>query len=347
MGYNNERATLNQFSNMKKYCEKNVIPFLKQISISGKKLLKENETKPLKFIYTPITPENYNFIGIDAGIATLFPSEITETKLLKVSSANDDGEIESHFIHIYTGLLKWPEGAGRVAEDIYKETVDTFLKYPLVVEAIKILNLSLKDVELSLLNLLRKNSGKGIEDNWREILEMFLMVKMMEKKESLIIKDGTLYPSYRTITKVIGTAVWNYISEKKKAIGVVKSSRFVNKDNSWAKLIVNYGENLPSHTFFRIDKSIESGIDHKSFEIPYKRVFLTLFKGKSLYEVQVPRTMALKDEDLKPFLNKIISKVTFKYGGSIITNSKAHEEASLAEKEAKALTDRLREELKK
>ena len=377
MGYQNESAAPNKYTGMKDYCEQQVTKKLEKVMKKSND--REEEIKALKpsFEYRPVVNQEtlVPVAAIDGGIAVLFPNEVSETKLLKVAvgippqwSGWFTKEKLEEFTHIFTGQLRWPEGTGQEFDDIVEDMIKTAMNTPVVKEMMNILTISEEDFNSAIwdrVNHFRKGQNKlqGFEDNVRELIECSAMVvftyhqgrnkKLLEhftkyslKIPYLLIKDGTLYPSKMTLSGKLSDAISEWFNHPDNyVIGVIKNSRFVNKDNIWSKVITDYAAEVKSHTFFRVPKKVELAIDKNSDDLPYRRYFLSLFGGQSIYEIQIPKELTQDDEKLKFLLTVIAEQVTFNYGGSISTNSYAHERASLPEVEARYLTQNLRSEL--
>jgi hypothetical protein len=379
MGYQNESASPNKYSGMKQYCEEQVNKKLSQVLKTASS--KEEEIKALKpsFEFRPVLNQEtlVPVAAIDGGIAVLFPNEVGETKLLKVAVGIPPHwqgylakeELEQ-YTHIFTGQLRWPEGTGQEFEDLINEMIKIVMENPVIKEAREILKISQEEFSKALhdrVNHLKSKKQQqltGFEDNLRELLELSAIVvftfhqnqnqKLLNHFQKhqllipyLLIKDGTLYPSKMTLSGKIADAITEYFNQGNiPVIGVIKNSRFVNKDNIWSKVITDYAKDVKSHTFFRIPKKVEIGIDKDSEDLDYRRYFLSLFGGESVYEIQIPKIITQDDNKLKSLLTVVAEQVTFKYGGSISTNSYAHEKASLPEVEARYLTQNLRDELK-
>lgn len=377
MGYQNESAAPNKYSSMKDYCEQQVTKKLEKVLKKSND--REEEIKALKpaFVFRPVVNQEtlVPVAAIDGGIAVLFPNEVSETKLLKVAVGVPPAwqgwfskENLEEFTHIFTGQLRWPEGTGQEFDEIVTDMIKTALNTPVVLEAMQILKIDEGEFSKALwdrVNHFRKGQNKlqGFEDNLRELIECSAMVvftyhqgknkKLLEhftkhslKIPYLLIKDGTLYPSKMTLSGKLSEVITEWFNQPDNyVIGVIKNSRFVNKDNIWSKVIVDYASEVKSHTFFRVPEKVELAIDKASKELPYRRYFLSLFGGQSIYEVQIPKELTQDDEKLKGLLTVIAEQVTFNYGGSISTNSYAHERASLPEVEARYLTQNLRDEL--
>lgn len=359
MGYKNEKATLNQFSSMEAYAKEKVVKTIEKIAtISTKRDMEVQLLKP-SFEYCPPQEESTicPMASVDGGIATLFPGELTETKIIRVAAGcapefKDLFSITNYqtFTHLFSGKLKWPEGVNQTLDETIEENVDILLENKFIIQAVNELELSLGDFRQTLIGHFSRLRGKSMEDNFREILELSMMVCFLaDQKEKnvefLLIKDGTLFPSKITTTGMFSGKVSEFFATPQPVVGVIKSSRFVNIENAWSKTIIDYARGVKSHTFFRVPKRVELMIDPKADEIPFRRYFLSLFGGESIYEIQIPKEASEKKEDAESLLKKIASQITFAYGGSIIVNSLAHEQASLSESEARFLTDNMRMDL--
>lgn len=371
MGYKNERAVPNKYTGMKDYCEKNILSPLIEVQKSFQK--QEDAVKSLKptFSYRAKNLDNkVPVLAFDGGIATLFAGEPLETKLLKVASGFPpqwkdifESSMED-FIHLYSGQLKWAEGVGKTLDEVIEESVQIICENQTIQRAVGLLELSMEDFKSAMISRFKHIKGKGAEDNVREVLELSAIVNMTEDLQNneklkkhleenpseipyLLIKDGTLYPSKMTASTLVADAVSGWFNSGLHCVvGVVKNSRFVNEENSWSQIIQSYGKEVPSHTFFRINKKIELSIDPHSDDIDFRRYFLSLYGGKSMFEIQIPRVLSDDDVRVKAILDVIASQVTVQYGGSISTNSYAHANASLPEAEARVLSRNLRQDLK-
>lgn len=379
MGYQNESASPNKYTGMKDYCEKQVTKKLAKVMKSAAN--KEEEIKALKptFEYRPMLNKEtlVPVAAIDGGIAVLFPNEVSETKLLKVAVGVPPQwknwlakESLEDFTHVFTGQLRWPEGTEQNFSDIVDDMIQVVMDNAIIKEAREILQIPDEEFIKALhdrVNHLKSKKQEqlmGFEDNLRELLEVSAIVVFTKhqmnndkilnhfQKEALLIpylliKDGTLYPSKMTVSGKISEAVAQWFNRGDvPVVGVIKNSRFVNRDNIWSKVISQYASEVKSHTFFRIPKKVEMAIDKNSDDLDYRRYFLSLFGGQSIFEVQIPKILTQDDNKLKFLLTVIAEQVTFKYGGSISTNSFAHERASLPEVEARYLTENLRDEFR-
>lgn len=360
MGYKNEFASLNKFSNIKEYYEKNIKDELIKIVIKTKKKEKDQKETPIKFLYTPKSNIQAPCVAFDGGIATIFTGEPAETKILKVSAgfSEDDSlffnnDYQEDNIHIFTGKFKWLDGLDLKLDDVIYELIDILLNNKTIKKALEILKISETDFKIYIHNKIYKFEGKSVEDNVREIFELSAIVvyneKMRLKKTNfLIIKDGTLFPSSKTVSSLFSEAIDQYFNnEENYIIGVVKSSRFVNRENSWSNAIHEYALNIPSHSFFRIPDNLELSIDKRSKEHSYRRYFLSLYGGESIFEIQISRKLSDNKDKLEFVLNVLKTQITSKYGGSIITNSYAHEKASIPESEANFLTKEIKNNINK
>lgn len=379
MGYSNESASPNKYSGMKEYCEQKVTKKLSEVMKSSHK--KSEEIKALKPPVPDFRPDlNHDNLtpvaAIDGGIATLFQHEVSETKLLKVALGVppewkgwfNQENLES-YTHIFTGQLRWPDGTEQNFDDLVNEMIEIVVSNEIINKARKILQIPESDFRDAIFarahRLKNKNNNtlKGFEDNIRELLEISAMVVFIEEQKNnnkilhhqqtlsleipyLFIKDGTLYPASMTVSKLIADKVTDFFNMGHPVIGVIKNSRFVNKENIWSKVIGDYAKEIKSHTFFRINKKIELSIDSESNDIPFRRYFVSLFGGESVYEVQIPKILSDDPDKLEFILTVLAHQITYNYGGSISTNSYAHEQASLPEVEARHLTEELRSDLR-
>lgn len=371
MGYKNEKAVGNKYSGMKQYCEEQV--FKQLVKTKSRVLANEEVAKALKPTFVFQSDADYEnktpVLAFDGGIATIFPGEPIETKILKVASGFPE-EFESVFtaayedyIHLYSGQLKWPDGVNKSLAEVILESVNIILENKTILQALESLEITPEQFQDAMISRFNHIKGKGAEDNVREILELSGIINCCEAlykspliesnfkdKDLLIpyllIKDGTLYPSKMTASSLFAEAVAGWLNSGKHfVVGVIKDSRFINAENAWSETIRDYGQELKSHTFFRINKQVELSIDPHAEDNDFKRYFLSLFGGKSMFEIQIPRVLSSDDKKVKEILNIIASQVTVQYGGSISTNSYAHANASLPENEARVLSYDLKYEL--
>lgn len=362
MGYKNEFASPNKYSELEKYYNKNIkgkiIPIVDKFSEDSK----ITSIDKFKNLYTSEMPLNIPCAGFDGGIAILFPSELHEVKVLKVASGCSEDDLElfkknhESFIHIFTGKFKWLFGTNQELKDVIDELLEIVMSNKVIIDALNILKINKEEFRNHLYNKIFKFKGKAIEDNIREIFELSALIVFNENNKKnktlvdnqknknnpipfMLIKDGTLFPNGKTVTGLFADAVSSYLNNSNNyVIGVVKASRFVNQDNSWSKIIKNRAKSIDSHTFFQLDESFEEKIDEHSRNLPYIRYFLTLFGGNSIYEIQIPKYFENNTNELHNIFNALTSQISFLYGGSIITNSYAHQNASLSEFEAKILS---------
>ena len=366
MGYSNERASLNQFSSLYKYCKENVIDKIKPVyqkSVDNEVAVLEKE---LPFIYVSENKEDkVPLASFDGGLATIFGGELAETKLIKVAGAAPPKwestlvGISTSMFHVLSGVLKWPEGADMTEIDIINQTVDDSLQVDVLVEMLDHLGIDIDAYKNNMVGHLKYKQGNQVEDCYREILEWALIVNCTYRQQKntlvdhslplpyLIVKDGSLYPFAKSIGGVMSAEIEKFLNSGIcPIVGMVKSSRFLADDSSYRKAINKYLHNIKKNTFFQIPKTLEAKIDHRSNF--YQRYFFSLFGGKSVYEIQIPTVNLQRAENYSiQIMDVLNSQVTFSFGGSVSTNSYAHIEASLAESEAKFLTEKLKAELKK
>lgn len=367
MGYNNERASVNQYQELYDYCKDKVVNKIQNVFGVQKKQNLDFLKKQLPFVYVSKMPNDSTpLISFDGGLATLFGSEIAETKLIKVASASPPKWEETFkdyqdtcMFHVFTGLLKWPKGANLTEDQIILQTIEDSLKVPQLVELLDHIGVGLEQYQESMADHLRYKRGSQVEDCFREILEWSLIINFNERQRKnskidfsralpyLIVKDGSLYPHSKTVSDVISKGIKNYLDTKRiPIVGMVKSSRFVTADSIYRKSMDQFIYTMQKNTFFKIPKELEEKMDAK--EISYERFFFSIFGGKSVYEIQIPIAHIEKEPKIiMDSMDILNNEVTFEYGGSISTNSFAHVEASLAEREAKDLTEELRHEIQK
>lgn len=368
MGYNNEKASVNQYQSLYDYCKtSNLMDKIMIVFNVNKKHSLEALKKELPFVYESSQNENTTvpLISFDGGIAALFPNELAETKLIKVASASPpewQDTFEKYqseaFFHVHSGLLKWSQGADLTEDEMIINTIEDSLKNPMMSEFLDHIGLDLTQYRENMIGHLKYKKGSQVEDCFREIMEWMLIINFNARQKKnkninfsqtlpyLIVKDGSLYPYAKTVSSPIAEGIERYLdNEQIFIVGMVKSSRFVSEDGVYRKVIEQYMKNMTQNTFFKLPKELEKKIDNK--DVKYHRLFLSIFGGNSVYEVQLSKNQVLKDPKvLTQTLDVLNSQITFSYGGSISTNSFAHVEASLSEREARHLTENLRIEIK-
>lgn len=366
MGYQNEKASLNQFSSLYKYCQDKVLSQIKTV------LIKSNERedifleKELPFIYESQNKEDkVPVVSFDGGLATIFAGELAETKLIKVAGACPPKWSE-HFIgiredmfHVLSGLLKWPEGAEMTDSEIITKTIDQVLEVDSLIETLDHLGISVDQFKDSMVDHLKYKQGNQVEDSFREILEWSLIINFTFRQKTnkkldhskplpyLIVKDGSLYPFGKTVGSLMSGEIEKFLNTGVcPVVGMVKSSRFVAQDSSFRKAINKYLKKIKGNTFFKIPKKLEIIMDSR--ENFYERYFFSILSGSSVYEIQIPKVNMQKDPlYAQQIMDVLNSQITFNFGGSISTNSYAHQQASLSEAESKFLTEKLKTEILK
>lgn len=366
MGYQNEKASVNQYESLYEYCQKNIMDKISIAFGANKKHTLEGLQKQLPFVYHSINEDNVvPLISFDGGIATLFPQELAETKLIKVAAgcppeweATFKEYMTSSYFHVLSGLLRWPKGAEMDEEDLIIMTIDESLKNPMIIEFLDHIGVDQSEFREVMIGHLKYKKGNQVEDCFREIMEWMLIVNFNARQKKnkkidftqtlpyLIVKDGSLYPYAKTVSSIISDGIERYLdNEQIFIVGMVKSSRFVSDEGIYRRVIDQYMRGMSKNTFFKLPKELEKKIDEK--EVKYQRIFFSIFGGKSVYEVQISLAHILRDPKvLTHTLDTLNSQLTFSFGGSISTNSFAHIEASLAESEARYLTEVLRNEIK-
>jgi len=364
MGYSNERASVNQFSDLYKYCEDHVLTQIKTVylkSIDNEVALLEKE---LPFLYESKNHEDkVPVVSFDGGIATIFDGELSEVKLIKVAGASPPNweksfvGITTSMFHVLSGLLKWPEGADLTQEDIINQTIDESLQVDILIEMLDHLGISADEYKNAMVGHLKYKQGNQVEDCFREILEWALIINFTERQKNnnnfnqedpfpyLIVKDGSLYPFGKSVGALMSSQIEMFLNKGEcHIVGMVKASRFVAEDSSYRKAINKYLQKIKKNTFFQIPKNLEFKMDHRTNF--YDRYFFSLFGGQSVYEIQIPKVNMQKDKDYAHKIMDVLnSQVTFDYGGSVSTNSYAHIKASLADNEAKFLTEKIKGEI--
>lgn len=367
MGYNNEKASVNQYQSLYDYCKSsNLMEKLSLVFKVNKKHSLEALQKQLPFVYVSSHIENtVPLVSVDGGLATLFPNELAETKLIKVASASPpewqdvfSDYLSDSYFHVNSGLLKWPQGADLDEDEVIINTIDESLENPMLIEFLDHIGVDQVQYKENMIGHLKYKKGTQVEDCFREIMEWMLIINFNARQKKnkkidltrplpyLIVKDGSLYPYSKSISSPISEGIARYLdNEQIFIVGMVKSSRFVSEDGVYRTVIEQYMKKMEKNTFFKLPKELEKKIDNK--EIKYHRIFFSIFGGKSVYEVQIASSHVLRDAKiLTHTLDVLNSQVTFSFGGSISTNSYAHVEASLSEREAKYLTTNLRHEVR-
>jgi hypothetical protein len=373
MGYNGEKASVNQFSDLYEYFEKNVASELKELydeNVLREKKINKNE---LRFTYVPnkletITP----LVSYDGGMTTLFQGQLTETCMLKIAGAcppdqkgifsND--EIKEIFFHSFVGkLIHSDTDKEDELKNALREELKRLLEVNEFVTMLQVFGVKVEDFEEKFFGLVSRWKDKStIKDTMRELLEWALVIDFLNSQKSkthedgklpfLIIKDGNISSNPKAVTISISHKIQELLEGRNKEIpvpyiiGAVKNSRFTG-ESPLGKMISKFGKILPSHSFFKIPAAYEGLLDKDFASQPFSRYFLNIFGGDSVYEIQIPRVLSNNDVLLPQILDLIASQVTFSYGGSIITNSYAHKRASIAEVEGKMLEVQILKDMNK
>ena len=373
MGYNGERGSLNQFSDLYQYLESNVKKDLKDLYKESTEADRKINKKELRYFYeskeikldTPL-------LSFDGGMTTLFQGTIAETCLLKVS-AGIPPEFEEHFskenvndifFHTFVGKLSFESDPAKI-KIIVKEEVARLASLKEFQSLLSSFKLSLEEFESSFFNLVNKWTDKSsLKDTIRELLEWSIIINFLNNNSLktkkiegdnipfLIIKDGNISSNPKAVTNSISNKIKILLKGEDEdlplplIVGAVKSSRFTG-DSLLGKLIIQFGKRLPSHSFFRLPQQYEVLLDKNFADQPFDRYFLNLFQGESIYEIQIPTVISKNPNQkiLEKVLDLIASQVTFRYGGTISTNSYAHEQASISAAEGQRLEDKISEEM--
>jgi hypothetical protein len=375
MGYNGERGSLNQFSDLYRYIESNVKKDLKDLYKESAERNTKINKKELRYFYQAKKIEQSTpLLSFDGGMTTLFPGTVAETCLLKVSAGIPPQfkeslakeKINDIFFHTFVGKLNFASDPEAIKEAL-KEEVKRLANLKEFQCLLQTFEITLEDFEDKFLNLVNRWSDKSaLKDTIRELLEWALIIDFLQnnsfnnkdfdddKLPFLIIKDGNISSNPKAVTMSISTKIKELFNGNNKAIklplivGAVKSSRFTG-DSILGKVIIQFGKRLPSHSFFRLPPKYEVLLDKNFADQPFDRYFLNLFQGESIYEIQIPNVISKNtNEKIKEkVLDLIASQVTFRYGGTISTNSYAHEQASISAAEGLRLENKISEELDK
>lgn len=362
MGYKNEFASRNNFNSLKKYYNEKIksqlMPIVQKNHYNKQKL--EDWVIPYSYI-----PKKHNkpCVAFDGGIAILFANEILETKILKVSagfSTSDakffNNDYQESIIHIFTGKYKWIESLGSTLPSLAEESVKILLENDVISKALKILQIDEQVFKNAVIHKIIKFKGKSLEDNIREIFELSSLVLYNEKLKKqygnqelnyLIIKDGTLFPSAKTVTSIFAEKINLYLNNpENNIVGVVKNSRFLSEENPWTEYVNSYIKKDQSTYVYRLPEELSNLIDEQNDRLQYYRYFLSILSGQAVFEVQLSKSYSADMNKVNQIFDVLSSQISLQYGGSIITNSYAHEKASLSESEALYLTKEAKEEIK-
>lgn len=343
MGYKNEYASSNQYNDMRDYLDEYSDDIF-DILNKSEDYFKELEKKPIEIV--EVSPSTaVPAVSFDGGLATVFGNKIGEIKIIKVAGGtalkNKGFKFSQEFFHIYTGLIKWPQALNLKQSDLLEKLVKHFTSLNFVKIALDELSLDKEEFSKNLFDNLVKKKGKNVEDVIREFMEWFLLVNFVidnKGKNFLIIKDGSLYPSSFVVGQKFVEDLYSWVDSKKiKIVGLVKSSRFLNQDNAWSKPILARAKEMKKTSFFKIPPELEKKIDRDFDKNRFERYFVSLYKGTAVFECQFAF-----NKNKKQIMEVMAGEVSLKYGGCIITNSYAHMEASLSEREALALTESIR-----
>lgn len=372
MGYQGEKASLNQASSLYEYIKKNVTEDLRDIFISERN--REKKIKEHKFFYEPKKQIlNIPLLSFDGGITTLYEGHLSETCILKIagacppefSSFFKEEELKEIIFHTFSGKVGYTNKSKNSEEESLDLILKTELKRLNSVEEFKtmlsVFNLSPESFEEKFIALINRWDDKTtIKDTFRELLEWSLIVDFLNNRKNndkdipfLIIKDGNISSNPKAVTGAIAEEIKKLLTGNNSKIpipflvGAVKSSRYTG-DSTFGKFMHKFTRYMTKNCFFRLPPEYEALLDSKFSEKPFDRFFLSLFGGKSVFEIQIPTVLSKNnDERLKTILDLIASQITFNYGGSIVTNSFAHKRASIAAADGKLLEEKIRIELNK
>jgi hypothetical protein len=371
MGYNGERGSVNQFSDLYNYLENNVKTDLKDLYKENAARDNKINKKELRYYYEPKDVSNeIPLISFDGGMTTLFQGLVAETCLLKIAAGippefeerlkNDNITIQDIFFHTFVGKLNFASDAEEIKATLKIELqrLSSLKEFQSLLSAFSIPLTEFEDKFVNLVN--RWTDKSALKDTIRELLEWALIMDFLYKHSTkeidgnklpfLIIKDGNISSNPKAVTTAISQKIKALLTGEIPAIpfplivGAVKSSRFTG-ESPLGRTIKRFGEKLPSHTFFRLPTNYEVLLDKGFADQPFDRYFLNLFQGESVYEIQIPKVISKNQEILETVLDLIASQITFKYGGSIVTNSYAHEQASISAAEGQLLENKISQEL--
>ena len=368
MGYESERASLNQYSDLQEYCEKNVYNDLKEIFKSAQTKNSEINREILKIVYSPKeNPIQVPLLSFDGGMANLFVGRETELCLLKVAGACPpdseiffkEGELKEIFFHCFVGQIISAEDDNKSKEVVQKEVLrlqdlKEFKNF------LRILGVTPDEFSKEFFKLVEKWKDKStIKDSLRELLEWALVIDFIAERKVgesesipyLIIKDGNLSSNPKAITGLLSNKIKDLLNGKNETIkipyliGAVKASRYTG-DSPIGHVVKRFSKKVKSHEFFRLPAKFEAVADKDFKDKAFQRYFLKIFE-KNIFEIQIPNVIKENEAELHHILDLIASQITFSYGGTISTNSFAHQKASLSEAESKGLEKEIFIELNK
>lgn len=362
MGYNGEKASLNQYTSLYDYCKDRVFSDLKSIFTEDEIEQNKLEISDIPYYYQPKQIKNtVPLVSFDGGLANLFSGSQLEVSLIKVAGACppefekiiDNKLLKEIIFHVFTGKLSHcSNNSELIKKEIFRlGSLDEFVSFLAFSE------IDFNEFYLEFKRLIDKWRDKtALKDSVRELLEwslifdFFQKMKELNNSDYLIIKDGSLSVNAKALTGLVSNKIKNSLMESGDKlipiIGVVKKSRFVG-ETPIGRIVSFYSARLPSHTFFKIPAKYESVMNKDLSSNAFSRYFLSLFGGSSIFEIQIPKPIDQSVELREKIFNILAENTTFSYGGSVSINSFAHIKASLSESDSLLLEKNLYRELKK
>ena len=360
MGYTGEKASLNQYSSLYEYCKQKVFSELKEMFESDEIEQNRLSVSDISYSYVPkAITDNIPLVSFDGGLATLFSGTPMELSLIKIAAACPpshqkdflEQELKEIIFHVFSGNTVNSDESTLKKELQRLGSVDEFVTF------LAFLGVEFNEFYYEFKKLVGKwKDSSPLKDSVRELLEWALIfdfyLRRKEDKNSgefLVIKDGSLSVNPKAVTGVVSNKIRTVLAgesgENLPVIGVVKKSRFVG-ESLIGRIVQFYASRLESHSFFKIPSKYEAIADKDLSLNSFSRYFLTLFGGKSIFEIQIPKTID-RDKNRRELIFDIIAEnTTFAYGGSISINSFAHIKASLSEAESRLLERNLYRDLK-
>lgn len=369
MGYKGEKASLNQFTKLSEYLQKSgaleQAKNLASITEAFKKRLKEK--KGLESITVDSEKKPFPFLSFDAGMARFFQGSPFEFTVLKVAGAGNLDKAEAkevekdllkqEFLHVFSGLVKNPNVFSEITKRQSKKgalllaqmEVERLFETGILKELDELLKEEFQSSLGSDLIEHLKSAPKlpELDNLCRDLGEWFFILralKALKNQDTLVVKDGSLIVNPSGLTSPIYSRLKDiYLGKKENfsplLVGIVKESRFLKDEGHLvSKAIWSYARENKKHQFFKIPDELDSILDSSVLEErSVARFFLSLFSGKNVFEIQVPKALMGDSLALERVKMTLLSQVTSLYGGSLVANSLAHKAASISEAEARAL----------
>lgn len=373
MGYNGEKAALNQYTQLKEYLlESGAIDQIKKvfgITENFRKSVQKEKTQIGEKVDTQPGIKPFSVLAFDAGLARFFKDSPYEVVVLKIAGGGSNEVINKYseltkpsYLHVFTGLAKNPRVFSAITkkEDrigssgLAAQEVSRIFERGVLASFNELLNECFsgdfqKEVEAWIQKATKLPEIDNLAREFAEWLYVLRAAKATKGCDVLIVKDGSLITNQFGSGEALSKRLQSYFSGDIQSlsplvVGVVKESRFIkDQGHIVSRAIWGFAKKTKGSSFFKIPPNLEAVLDPTpEADRSVDRYFLSIASGKNVFEVQFPKALTSDSELFQRARATIISQITSMYGGSVIANSLAHKAASLSEAEAQALEKHIR-----